>query len=146
MLVIPGQGRFPTLRLDDIESCVEKLSNDQFADKPFVFDNEDLHGSTPFHLGVFRVAFLMTLALSGHGFTGPVIWYPLGLTSANRLATWSTRQALGTVNVALQECLANVARGENDLDIGTTVPHQLCEFGTFMQGIRSSVFLQRVPG
>ena len=29
---------------DDIESCVEKLSNDQFADKPFVFDNEDLHG------------------------------------------------------------------------------------------------------
>ena len=44
MLVIPGEGRFPTLRLDDIESCVEKLSNDQFADKPFVFDNEDLHG------------------------------------------------------------------------------------------------------
>ena len=28
MLVIPGEGRFPTLRLDDIESCVEKLSND----------------------------------------------------------------------------------------------------------------------
>ena len=88
----------------------------------------------------------MTLARSGHGFTGPVIWYPLGLTSANRLATWSTRQGLGTVNVAWQEFLANVARGENDLDIGTTVPHQLCEFGTFMQGIRSSVFLQRVPG
>ena len=40
--MIPGQGRFPTLRLDDIESFVEKLSNDQFADKPFVFDNEDL--------------------------------------------------------------------------------------------------------
>ena len=38
MLVIPGEGRFPTLRLDDIESCIEKLSNDQFADKPFVFD------------------------------------------------------------------------------------------------------------
>jgi len=83
MLVIPGQGRFPTLRLDDIESCLEKLSNDQLADKPFVFDNEDLHGSTPFHSGVFRVAFLMTLARSGHGFTAPVIWYPLGLTSAN---------------------------------------------------------------
>jgi len=43
-----GRGPLPTLRLDDIESCVEKLSNDQFADKPFVFDNEDLHGSTPF--------------------------------------------------------------------------------------------------
>ena len=48
MLVIPGEGRFPTLRLDDIESRVEKLSNDQFADKPFVFDNEDLHGLNPF--------------------------------------------------------------------------------------------------
>ena len=44
LLVIPGEGRFPTLRLDDIESRVEELSNDQFADKPFVFDNEDLHG------------------------------------------------------------------------------------------------------
>src|SRR5215204_2444379 len=48
VLVIPSEGRFPTLRLDDIESRVEKLSNDQFADKPFVFDNEDLHGLTPF--------------------------------------------------------------------------------------------------
>src|SRR5215207_10694889 len=24
------------------------IPNDQFADKPFVFDNEDLHGLTPF--------------------------------------------------------------------------------------------------
>src|SRR5829696_8375262 len=70
VLVIPGEGRFPTLRLDDIESCVEKLSNDQFANKPFVFDNEDFHGLT-LSLRCLSVPFLMTLANSGHGFSGP---------------------------------------------------------------------------
>jgi len=101
MLVIPGEGRFPTLRLDDIESCVEKLSNDQFADKPFVFDNEDLHGSTPFTE--------VSLASHSHSndtsrFRRPRYLVALGLISANRVGNLVHAPRLGyEVNVAWQD-------------------------------------------
>src|SRR5215207_10761950 len=96
------------------------IPNDQFADKPFVFDNEDLHGLTPFTEVSLASHSSMTLANSGHRFTGH---RPLGLTSANRFGNLVHPPRLGhEVNVACQGFLANVAGGENDLDIGTSLP------------------------
>ena len=66
---------------------------------------------------------------SGSNDTGalPVRWPPsppLGLTAANRFGNLVHPPRLGhEVNVACQEFLANVARGENDLDIGPSLPH-----------------------